>query len=157
MTRNDLIYIVRAELACQSSGRAGLCALQAPPALPPLQTAAYERFIASWLRREMNGYDPQISAQGSRFTLSFSQGPKLQLRFVPRYCRWILMVKRGRFWWPHVPARGKRCLALCDWLGQVRQIVTGRTALTVPAPRDIAVRSRQSLPPMPRDAAPAAD
>ena len=129
MPNKETIAIRRAELACQSGGRAGLCALLPQPKLPASFVQFQQNNIANWLQRELADFSPRVQASNCKYTLTFSQGPQLQLRFVPRYSRWLLLAKRQGYWWPHVPAKHKRCLALTDWLGQVRQIVTGRASL----------------------------
>lgn len=136
MLKDKNISISRAELACWSGGRAGLCSLLPQPKLPTELTQFHQATITNWLQRELAPFSPNVAAANCKYTLSFSQGPKLQLRFVPRYSRWMLLVKRQGYWWPHVPAKNKRCLALTDWLGQVRQIVTGRIDIDdTPGPR----------------------
>ena len=140
------IEIARAQLACQSSGRAGLNALLPQPKLDAAFTTSQQRAIENWLQRELSAYAQDIKAANCRYTIKCSQGPQMQLRFSARYSRWLLLVRRERYWWPHLPRR-KRCLALVDWLGQVRQIVTGRCSPddTV-GPRQILDAKRPILP-----------
>ena len=129
MLKDKNIAIRRAELACRGGGRAGLCALLPQPKLSAEFSQFHQKTIADWLQRELASFSPGVSASNCKYTMTFSRGPQLQLRFVPRFSRWMLLVRRRGYWWPHVPAKNKRCLALTDWLGQVRQIVTGRIAV----------------------------
>ncbi len=128
LDKRDL-EIARLQRACQASGRAGLNALMPRQALAPEQAQMYAKAMLNWLNREMGSFEPRLECRYHKFTLSFNKGPHLQLRFSPRFCRWILLVRCQRYWWPHIPDSRKRCLSLCDWLGQVRRLITGRCPL----------------------------
>lgn len=135
MANKELLEIVRYELACQGSGRAALHALRPQTKLDPALVKHHKRVIENWLNREMSAFAPKVSVSMHKYTVSFNNGMRLQLRFSSHFSRWILLVKRDTYWWPQLPPPGKVCISLPDWLGLMRQVVTGRVSLTEPGPQ----------------------
>ncbi len=112
----------RARAVLALHGVAGLAALAPVRATPELQTF-HSQQITGWLRRELTGLPLEVRTARNRHTLLLSGRECLQLRFLPEASRWVLFRKRQQTWWPLPP--GRPCLSLTDWLGQVRQVLTG--------------------------------
>lgn len=111
----------RARAAWSLVGAAGLQALGPLRATPELE-AFHHRQIELWLRREVPDLAVEIRSARNRHTIMVDGRDSFQLRFVPDACRWILFERRERSWWPG--ATGRPCLALTDWLGQIRRRLT---------------------------------
>ena len=137
-----------AQAALASAGRSGLACLndkrpinrESSTEFPDSLRSFYREQIIAWLNREMADFAPEVSAEGTRFTIIFSRHPRqevevpigtLQLRFSVDFCGWVLL-SRGRLssaespdkrrWWPY--RSNKQSLSLNDRLCQVRRIVT---------------------------------
>lgn len=117
------ITLERAQAAWRAAGRAGLQALGPLRAVEPALESFHRDRIEDWLQRELPEHGLQVRARRGRFTVQVLGRERFQLRFVPDACRWLLFVRRGRAWWPDEP--GRPCLSLADWLGQLRQVLTG--------------------------------
>ncbi len=112
----------RARAVLDLHGEAGLAALVPVRATAELQ-AFHGQQIERWLQRELTGLPLEIRSSRNRHTLLVKGRERFQLRFLPDASRWILFHRQQRSWWPVAP--GRPCLSLTDWLGQVRQILTG--------------------------------
>lgn len=112
----------RARAAQRLAGEVGLAALGPVRATPELE-AFHRQQIEHWLQRELAGGALQVRSARNRHTVLVAGREQFQLRFLPDACRWLLFHKQQRAWWPVPPRRP--CLSLTDWLGQVRQSLTG--------------------------------
>jgi hypothetical protein len=112
----------RLEDARRAAGQAGIEALRPQRRVDPLLARFFATQVQEWLDLEL-GPGLQVELRGQRPTVLEKGVALYQLRLVPDLCRWLLLRPRRGRWWPHVPDRP--CLALVDWLRQIRRHRTG--------------------------------
>ena len=107
----------RTEQARRWFGPAGPEALHPAFKPEPAVLEFYGRAAQEWLDMEVPGVTVKI-----REPNELRLGAEYRLRLAPEACRWILLERRGRAWRLLRPS--KACLALTDWLAQVRRRLT---------------------------------